>query len=414
MNVVVIGNGVAGVTFARQLRKSTDHQITVVSAESTHFYSRPALMYVYMGHMEKEHLKPYEDWFWAKNRIEILNDFAQRINLRKKHVVLANTAPLPYDVLVLATGSKPAFFNWPGQDLQGVQGFTTMQDLDRLEINTKSCRQAVIVGGGLIGIEVAEMLRSRGIEVSMLVREESYWNTVLPPDESTIVNAHIREHHVELQLNTELRQIVGDDSGRVRGVVTTDGKIIPCQLVVISTGVRPNIDLASSSGISVVRGISINNNFETSEQDIYAIGDCAQFPDGRVEQLWYTARHQGKHLAGNITGKVTPYEREPFYNSAKFFDIEYQTYGTVPADLAGIESATWKSENGRKFLRLTHQYNRVCGFNALGIRLRSEVCLKWIAEGASVEHVIEHLHQADFDQEFTAVVKNIRLHRSVA
>lgn len=413
MNVVIIGNGVAGVTFARHLRKVSEHEITIVSAESAHFYSRPALMYAYMGHMEKEHLKPYEDWFWAKNRIQLVNDYAQQIDLRKKHVVMANTTPLPYDTLVLATGSKPQFYNWPGQDLIGVQGFTTLQDLDRLEVHTKFCKHAVIVGGGLIGIEVAEMLKSRGIGVSMLVREDSYWNKVLPKEESEMINQHILEHHVDLRLNTELKQIIGDEQGRVRGVVTTRGETITCQVVVIATGVRPNVDLASVSGISVVKGISVNQKFETSEQDIYAIGDCAQFPDGHIEQLWYTARRHGEQLAGIVMGNVDRYKKEPFYNSAKFFDIEYQTYGNVVADSDGVESLVWTSANQRKLLRIAHQDSRVVGFNGLGIRLRAETCMKWVAQGARVTDVVKNLIEADFDPEFTNVVGRIQFDRKV-
>ncbi len=186
-NIVIIGNGVAGVTAARHIRKNSNKRIIIISAETDHFFSRTALMYVYMGHMKFEHIKPYEDWFWEKNRIELLRGYVSNVDHEKKELQIEDARILKYDKLILATGSKPNKFGWPGQDLHGVQGLYSKQDLDLLEINAPNkevCKRAVIVGGGLIGIELAEMLRSRDIPVTFLVREKSFWDGVLPDGES--------------------------------------------------------------------------------------------------------------------------------------------------------------------------------------------------------------------------------------
>ena len=186
-HIVIIGNGISGVTAARHIRKNSDMKITIVSAETKYFFSRTALMYIYMGHMKFEHTQPYENWFWDKNRIDLKEGYVNKIDTDKKTLDFKDSSTLSYDKLIIATGSKPNKFGWPGQDLDGVMGMYHKQDLENLEKyapNKEACKRAVIVGGGLIGIELAEMLRSRKIPVTFLVREASFWNGVLPAQES--------------------------------------------------------------------------------------------------------------------------------------------------------------------------------------------------------------------------------------
>ena len=193
-HIIIIGNGIAGVTAARHIRKLSDKRITIISAETDYFFSRTALMYVYMGHMKFEHIKPYEDGFWDKNRIELIRGYVTHVDPSKKMLTVGNSREFLYDKLIIATGSKPNKFGWPGQDLHGVQGLYSKQDLDLLEINAPNnqvCKRAVIVGGGLIGIELAEMLSTRNIPVTFLVREKSFWDGVLPEGESQMINEHI-------------------------------------------------------------------------------------------------------------------------------------------------------------------------------------------------------------------------------
>ncbi|NND53214.1 MAG: FAD-dependent oxidoreductase, partial [Flavobacteriaceae bacterium] len=167
--VVIIGNGISGVTAARHIRKLSDKSITIISSETDYFFSRTALMYIFMGHMKFEHTKPYEDWFWEKNNINLVNGYVESINTDNSSLNLRDGRVLGYDKLIIATGSKSNKFGWPGQDLVGVQGLYHKQDLDNLEIyapNNTICKRAVIVGGGLIGIELAEMLNTRNIPVT--------------------------------------------------------------------------------------------------------------------------------------------------------------------------------------------------------------------------------------------------------
>lgn len=407
-HIVIIGNGISGITTARFIRKASDNEITVTSAETDHFFSRTALMYVYMGHMRYKDIKPYENWFWTKNRIKLMRAYVKEVDIDNKKLIFSDGRDLSYDILVLATGSKSNMFGWPGQELKGVQGLYSFQDLELMEENTKGIENAVIVGGGLIGIEMAEMMQSRNIHVTFLVREKNYWDNILPEDEAKMINRHILEHNFNLNLQTELKEIFPDENGRVRAVITNKGEEIPCQFVGLTVGVSPNIDFLKGSGIETNKGILVNKYLETNVRDVYALGDCVEqrtpLPDRRpIEQVWYTGRMMGETVARTICGNKLEYQPGIWFNSAKFLDIEYQTYGWVWNRLkANEDSFYWEHKDGKKCLRIVFDRDNktVLGINVLGIRLRHDVCEKWIKEKRSIDYVIDNLQKANFDPEF--------------
>jgi NADPH-dependent 2,4-dienoyl-CoA reductase/sulfur reductase-like enzyme len=409
---VIIGNGISGITFARHLRKGDDQaRITVISGESPYFFSRTALMYVYMGQMKWEHTQPYEPHFWKKNRIDLLQEWVKTLDFETKTLGFTSGETLNYDILVLATGSKPAFFGWPGQDLLGVQGLYTKQDLETMEATTsKPIQRAVIVGGGLIGIEMAEMLTYKKIPVTFLVREPRFWEQVLPEQEAVLVQKHISAHSIDLRLQTELKEIRSDARGNVRAVVTTTGEEIPCEFVGIATGVTPNVDFLKSTTLAVGKGVKVNAYFESSVPDVYAIGDCAEFaqPPGpgrrTLEQVWYTGRMHGETLAYNFCNKAVTYQPGVWFNSAKFFAIEYQTYGIVrPEAAAGVPCFYWEHRLGKVSFRMEmDDAAKIAGVINLGFRLRHEFFDRAIREKWSGQQVIQRLEEGVFDPEFYA------------
>ncbi len=409
--VVIIGNGVSGITAARHIRKMSDDRIQVISDETDHFFARTALMYVYMGHMRYEDIKPYEDFFWDKNRIERVRGWVKRIDTEKKRLYLADEKELRYDVLILALGSSYNLIGWEGQDLDGVQGLYSWQDLELMENNTQNAERAVVVGGGLIGVEMAEMLRTRNIEVDLLVREDRYWGSILPPEEGEMVSRHAQEHEVRIHHRSELERIEGGGDGKVAAVHTKDGQRLPADFVGITIGVHPKIELLENTSIETQKGVMVDRHFRTNVPDVYAVGDCAQFKDppegrGAIEQVWYTGKMHGEVVAHNICGNEVAYEPGPWFNSAKFFDIEYQTYGRVPPEpeaTEGVGTFYWEHEEGRKAFRVTwdEASGSVIGFNLMGIRVRHELCERWIKEGRHVDEVMRALHRANFDPEFT-------------
>ncbi|MEP3387459.1 MAG: NAD(P)/FAD-dependent oxidoreductase [Reichenbachiella sp.] len=407
-HIVIVGNGIAGITAARHIRKRADCRITVISGETDYFFSRTALMYVYMGHMKFEHTQPYENWFWKKNKIELINGWVTSVDFDSKSLSIGGNQELYYDKLILATGSTPNRFGWPGQDANGVSGLYSKQDLDYIAEQTKTTKQAVIVGGGLIGVELAEMFHSRGVKVTFLVREKNFWDIVLPEEEAKMIDQEIIEHHIDLRLETELKEIETDDQNQVVAVITNSGERIDCQFVGLTVGVSPNVSWLKESGLEINRGIMVNEYLETNIPDVYAIGDCAEHqkpPTGRrpVEQVWYTGRMMGETLARTITEEKMAYKPGVWFNSAKFFNIEYQTYGQVkPRIEAGEEQFVWQSADHKKLLRVVFDEKSmaVLGVNVFGIRMRHEVWDDWIVNQKKINFVMEHLDQANFDPEF--------------
>jgi NAD(P)H-nitrite reductase large subunit len=411
-HIVIIGNGISGVTLARHIRKLSDKRITLISSESEHFFSRTALMYVYMGHMKWNHLKPYEDKFWVKNRLELKQAHVQHVDTQQKQLTFESGEVFSYDKLVIACGSKYNKFGWPGQDAKGVIGLVNKQDLEELEElapNNKVCKRAVIVGGGLIGVELAEMLSTRNIPVTFLVREKHFWNNVLPAEEAQLTDRHIQEHHIDLRLETNLEEIITDENGKVKSVkIKETGEVLDCDLVGLTPGVSPNISFLKSSTIDSNRGVLVNRSLETSETDVYAIGDCAEQrePIGNrppIEAVWYTGRMMGETLAQTLCGNPMEYKPGHWFNSAKFFDIEYQTYGWVfPKPKEGQTDFYWEHEDGKKCIHIQYEKeSRIFkGINTFGIRLRHEVFDHWLTKEATVDEVIENLGKANFDPEF--------------
>jgi len=411
-HIVIIGNGISGITCARHIRKNSNKRITVISGESSHFFSRTALMYVYMGHMKFENTQPYENWFWKKNRIDLVRKYVSSINTDTNEVVFEDSNSLSYDKLIIATGSKPNKFGWPGQNLNGVTGMYHKQDLEKIEKyapDSTTCKRAVIVGGGLIGIELAEMLHSRNIPTTFLVREDSFWNGILPKEESTMINREIRDNHIDLRLGVNLKEIKSDENGNAKSVVITEtGEEIECNLVGLTAGVSPNIDFIKDSEIETARGVKVNRYLETNIPYIYAIGDCAEQHEAiderrPIEAVWCTGRMMGETLAQTICGNRIEYKPSHWFNSAKFFDIEYQTYGWVWAQPKENEARFyWEHSDGKKCIHINYDKNthEFLGINNFGIRMRHEFFDKILTDKKTIEYVLEHLADANFDPEF--------------
>lgn len=407
MRVVIVGNGVTGITAALRIREhEPTWQISVVSGESQFHFSRPALMYIFMGHMGFRETKPFPDHYWADQKIDLVRAWATAIDTEQRMLRLHEADDLPYDILILATGSQPNKFGWPGQDLDGVQGLWGLHDLKALYDTVPRTKHAVIVGGGLIGIELAEMVHSRGIGVSFLVREKSYWNSVLPAQESSIINELIRESGMNLLLETELQEIIDDGNGRCCGVMTSHGDRIDCQLVGLTAGVRPNLDLVQESAIESGRGILVDSRFRTNVEGVYAAGDCAEIvrpgeERNLVQQVWYTGKMQAEVVADEICGKGRDYDSGTWFNSAKFLDLEYQTYGRVNMKVPGEKNIYWEHPDRRHAVRIVYgEDGNVIGFNLMGIRWRHVVCERWLEEQRSVRYVLDRLGEAHFDPEF--------------
>lgn len=407
MNFVIIGNGVAGINAANTIRnRHVDASITLISSEHDHFFSRTALMYVFCGQLSDHCVEPYERNYYELMRFQRIKDRVVRLDASSSLLHLASGKTVPYDRLLIASGSVGLPSPWPGSDLQGVGHFVTWQNLEWLQGEAKKARRAVVVGGGLIGIEAAEVLIKAGIQTSFLIRESTFWPIALSPAESDLIIGHMRSHHCDVRQETEIQEIVGAN-GHITGIRTRKDELIETDLLVVAIGVTPQTAFLASSGIELDSrgGIVVDDQLRTNLPHVYAAGDCTSVVwfNGirRPEQLWYTSRDQGRTAGANMSGDNRPYKRATFYNSAKLFDIEYTTAGLVNFNLPG--EVNWYREDARHMFteRITYLPDHtVAGFNMLGRRWDHRVLVRWIDQKRPIDWVLPRLHEALFDEEF--------------
>ena len=363
-------------------------------------------MYIFMGHLRLEDTYPYEPSFWSKNKIDLIKNSVSSIDSQNKKVIFESGQELSYSKLLLATGSTSIRLPVPGIDLPGVFSLYSLQDLERIEAWSGTTKKAVILGGGLIGVELAEMMHSRGIDVTVVIREQAFSGHFLPSEDANLISQHIKKQGIKLITEAEVKAIHGQS--KVEGIELSNGESIDCDFLGVTIGVTPRKDLGQSAKLKINRGFLVNDYMATSDADIFAAGDCAELIEpnlGRksIEPVWYTAKMQGAIAAKSMLAKQEKYEPGVWFNSAKFFDIEYQVYGNIqvnPDETTGV--LFWQDKESEKSLRV--HYNKeslaVIGFQSLGTRHRHEVWENWIANGVSVKEVIKNFSKAEFDPEF--------------
>jgi NADPH-dependent 2,4-dienoyl-CoA reductase/sulfur reductase-like enzyme len=352
---IIVGSGAAGIAAAEAIRcHDPAGQITLLSEEPQGYYSRPGLAYYLTGEINERQLYPFSDADFRRLGFRPKVAPVARIHARAHRLELSEGSFLPYDRLVIATGSAAVRSKAPGEDLKGVVKLDNMGDaLGILKMARRKMLAAVVVGGGITALEIVEGLVSRRVKTHYFLRRDRYWHNILDDTESRIVEERMREHGVQLHFNTELAEILGRN-GQVSGVLTVDGRAIPCGLVAIAIGVRPRAELAQASGLAVDRGILVDECLQTSHADIFAAGDVAQVFDpfsGKsvVDTLWGPARGQGTVAGMNMVGLRTPYSKPVAFNVTRLAGLTTTIIGMVGKgrddDLVSIargDSETWR------------------------------------------------------------------------
>ena len=418
MHYAILGNGVAGIEAALGLRaRDSEARITLVSAEHEHFFSRPALMYVFAGQTTLRDTEPYDRGLYDRMRFERRSGRVASLDAPGHALVFDDGSHLGYDKLLLAVGSKSRVAPWPGAEGDGLHSFVTLRDLEALDRAARKGMRAAVVGGGLIGVEVAEILHDRSLHVTFVIREGWYFPAALDANESALVAEHMRDHGIDVRTGATVDRVVRGDGGRIRALRLAGGVELPTEVVVSSIGVVPNTDFLTGGALKLAAdgAIETDDALRTSVPNVWAAGDCANVTwvdaSRRPEQLWYTARDQGRAAARSMLGDDVSYRRGTWYNSAKFFDLEWTTAGHVPATVGPDGSAvvplpgyrTWYQRVPGRFesQRIVVKGDRVVGFNMLGSRWNHEPFLEWIHERRSLEWVLARLAEAQFDEELS-------------
>jgi NADPH-dependent 2,4-dienoyl-CoA reductase/sulfur reductase-like enzyme len=361
--------------------------------------------------------EPHARGLFERMRLERKRGRVAALDAPGHALVFEDGSRLAYDRLLLAVGSRGRLAPWPGVEGPGVHQFVSLRDLEALDREARAGLRAAVVGGGLIGVEVAEVLRHRGLHVSFVIREGFYFPAALDREEAALVAEHMRGHGVDVRLGAGVAAVARDEGGRVRAVRLAGGGEVAADLLVCTIGVVPNTAFLAGSAVALAGdgAVETDDALRTTAPGVWAAGDCANvtWRDGsrRPEQLWYTARDQGRVAARSMLGDDVIYRRGTWYNSAKFFDLEWTTAGWVPATV-GPEGRpvppppdlrTWfQRVPGRpESQRIVLRGDRVVGFNMLGSRWNHELLLEWIEEERPLDWVLRRLGEAQFDEELS-------------
>ncbi len=324
--IVIIGAGQAAAQLIDTLRrKGSTASITMIGDEPHLPYQRPPLSKKFFsGALERDRLFIRHAAFYAEHGVDLrLGRTATRIDRTARTVHLDAGEPLPYDTLVLATGSRARQVTVPGSDLAGIHYLKTLADADRLREDARPGRSAVIVGGGYIGLEVAATCRELGVDVTVLEMGDRVMNRVVCEPVSRYYEAEHAKHGVEIILGARMQELVGDANGRVRGVLCDDGSEYRADFVVVGVGVIGEDRLAREAGLECSNGIVVDEHCRTSDPSIWAIGDCSFHPSRhygtriRLESV-DNAFEQANTVALNLTGTPTVHDKVPWFWSDQY------------------------------------------------------------------------------------------------
>ncbi len=301
--LVVVGNGMAGMRTVDELLKHAPgrYDITVFGTEPHGNYNRIQLSPVLAGEKTLADIVTHTPAWYAENGIELIaGDTVIDINRALRTVTTRSGRVTHYDKLLLATGSTPFIPRMPGSTLPGVVGFRTIEDVELMLKAAQHYSRAIVIGGGLLGLEAACALRKQGMKVTVVHRMQWLMERQLDETAAGLLQKTLERRGIRFVLAADTREISGD--WRVREVILQDGQRLPTDLVVVAAGVVPQANLAKSSGLRCERGVVVDDAMRSSDPSIYAVGECAQHRGtcyGIVAPLWEQAQVCAAHLAGN-------------------------------------------------------------------------------------------------------------------
>jgi len=351
---VIVGTGVTGVAAISTLRTlERSAEISMIGDDPHGFYSRPGLAYYLNNELPEKQLTIFSKDDWKKLKIRYIRGLATRLDPQKHQLEVGPASIIKYDRLLIATGSTAVLLNIPGANLLGVVKLDDFEDSRRIIALARRARTAVVVGGGIIAVELVEGLLARGLKVHYFLRGDRYWPNILDETESRLLEHRLAEDGVTLHFHTEAAEVLGK-RGKVAGIRTTKGETIRCQMVAVGIGVKPRMELAKAAGLATERGILTDETLQTSNPDIFAAGDVCEMRDplsGKsfIDTLWHPAREKGKLAAHNMTGRRSTYKRKVAVNVLRLAGVMTTIIGAVGSgvddDLVSVargSSETWQ------------------------------------------------------------------------
>ena len=329
LKVVIVGNGVAGITAARNIKdQNSDALVSVYTNENHQYYPRPRLYQVLSGEAKPQELYLFSEEWYKKRGINVqLNTKASSIDIARKELLLENGTKVKYNKLLLANGGYSFVPPIKGAEKTGLFTLRTMRDALNIKEYTRKTKKVIVIGGGLLGLEIAYSLKKLSQQVVVVELFPRLLPRQLDLDGATILKNRIESYGINFVLGAKTVEILGKQT--VSGILLDSGETISGDLILISAGIRSNTGLAQEAGIKLNRGVIVDGHMRTSANDVYAAGDVAEF-NGRVYGIIPAALEQAKVAAANMLGnEQSVYTGTIPSNTLKIVDIDLTSMGIV-------------------------------------------------------------------------------------
>jgi nitrite reductase (NADH) large subunit len=388
--LVIIGNGMATMRLVEELatRALGRYAIAVVGEEPRLAYNRVLLSSVLAQEISRSEIELKSAQWWRERGVTLLyGHTATAIDPAIRRVRLANGATLPFTKLVLATGSRPIRLNVPGMDLPGVMTFRDLGDVAAIEAAAGKRTKAVVIGGGLLGLEAAYGLAKAGSQVAVVHLMDRLMERQLDPCASSMLKRAVEARGITVHLNSETAGIRG--SHRAEAVVLKGGQSIEADLVVVAAGIRPNVDLARTADLIIDRGIVVADHLQTSKAGIYAIGECAEHR-GICYGLVEPAYEQARALAAHLAGEDASYSGSVLATNLKVSGVNVFSAGDF-LGAPGTEQIVLSDPGLGSYKKLVIAGGRLIGAVLFGDTADGLWYLELIRSGASIESIRDDL-----------------------
>lgn len=390
-DLVVIGNGMAGMRTVEELLKIDDglFNITVCGSEPYGNYNRIMLSPLLAGEKELDEIMiNTREWYDANGITLHAGDPVTGIDRMRRMVQTESGQELPYDRLLIATGSTPFIVPVPGNDLEGVITFRDVEDVNGMLAAAQQHSQAVVIGGGLLGLEAANGLMKQGMDVTVVHLTDTLMERQLDAPAGGMLQQSLSERGMHFRMATQTEAILGDE--HVEGVRFADGEEIPADLVVMAAGIRPNAELAQSAGLYCEKGIVVNDTMQTYDPRIYSVGECVQHRDttyGLVAPLWDQAKVCATHLAEVGTGR---YQGSMTSTKLKVTGIDLFSAGEFTGD-AETEDLVFQDPNRGIYKRLVLKNDRISGVVLYGDTADGNWYFQLMKDGTDISEMRDRL-----------------------
>jgi nitrite reductase (NADH) large subunit len=391
---LIIGNGVAGARATVKIREADPKgEIHIFTEEAYPFYYRVRFPEYVAGEVTIQNLTIHtKEWYQNKGIAIHLEEGITEVNAEKKEVTSGKGNTYPYDVLLMATGGNAFVPPIKGTEKKGVFTLRTMNDALSMKEFSGGVKQAILIGGGLVGLETGGALLRRGIKVAVIEYNPRILPRQMDPEGAKILQEKMESMGFSFFLNGQSEEILGRET--VEGLRLKDGRTVEGQMVIISAGVRPNIKLAQAMGLETKNGILVNDRLETKE-GIFAAGDVAEHR-GRVYGIWPAAQRQGEIAGVNMAGGNSLYEGTVVSNTLKVVGIDLTSAGDIDAE-GKLECVVKSDIEKCIYCKVAFKENKVVGCILLGeVKAKSEV-LNAVAENIDVKQFKDSFSKEGFD-----------------